>query len=120
MNTKSDLFVLRLLDISRAALAACSKTQQIATNRKLFIAIAVLTISMCGLQNVFAQTAPYPTSDFITAVDFNWSTRVKLAPGSDNWPITWSDDDHQYTSAGSLSEDQFWYKQNDADRAATL
>ncbi len=44
--------------------------------------------------------APYPRSRVITGVTFDWSTHRKLAPGSDNWPITWADDDHQYTVWG--------------------
>jgi hypothetical protein len=33
-------------------------------------------------------------------VTFDWSTYVRLAPGSDNWPMTWADDGHQYTTWG--------------------
>jgi len=47
-----------------------------------------------------AQTPPYPKSDFIVGVEFNWSTHRRKAPGSDNWPVTWADDDNQYTSWG--------------------
>jgi hypothetical protein len=48
------------------------------------------------------QTAgsPYPPSATITGVSFNWATHDRRAPGSDNWPITWADDDHQYASWG--------------------
>ncbi len=47
-----------------------------------------------------AQTAPYPPSSIILGISFDLSTLVELAPGSDNWPVTWADDDHQYTSWG--------------------
>jgi hypothetical protein len=33
-------------------------------------------------------------------ITFDWSTHDRRAPGSDNWPITWADDGHQYTSWG--------------------
>jgi hypothetical protein len=36
----------------------------------------------------------------ITGITFDWSTYQRLAPGSDNWPLTWCEDDHQYTSWG--------------------
>lgn len=36
----------------------------------------------------------------ITGLDFDWSTHRKLAEGADNWPVTWSDDDHLYTLWG--------------------
>ncbi|MCH8042339.1 MAG: DUF4185 domain-containing protein [Planctomycetes bacterium] len=44
--------------------------------------------------------APYKASGVIRDVSFDFSTLRRLAPGSDNWPITWADDDHQYTSWG--------------------
>lgn len=49
---------------------------------------------------VFPQQSPYPQSPIIKKVEFTWSSHIRLAPGSDNWPITWADDDHQYTVWG--------------------
>ncbi len=46
------------------------------------------------------SASPYQTSTVITGITFDWSTHIRRAPGSDNWPITWADDDHQYTSWG--------------------
>lgn len=43
---------------------------------------------------------PYPRSKLIKGVTFDWSSRIRLAPGSDNWPLTWADDGHQYTVFG--------------------
>lgn len=44
---------------------------------------------------------PYPQSSFIRDVKFApLTTIVRKAPGSDNWPITWGDDDNQYTAYG--------------------
>ena len=46
-------------------------------------------------------TAPYPQSAVIKGV--NWApdeTIIRRAEGSDNWPITWADDDNQYTAYG--------------------
>lgn len=36
----------------------------------------------------------------ITGVTFDERTHRRLALGSDNWPLTWSDDDHQYAMWG--------------------
>ena len=47
-----------------------------------------------------AATPPYPPSTHITGMSFRWETYRRLAPGSDNWPLTWSADGHQYTSFG--------------------
>jgi hypothetical protein len=44
---------------------------------------------------------PYPASSVIQAIE--WApveTIVRRASGSDNWPITWADDDNQYTAYG--------------------
>jgi hypothetical protein len=45
--------------------------------------------------------APYPPSPVITGIA--WApkeTILRKAKGSDNWPLTWADDDHQYTAYG--------------------
>ncbi|MBM4035524.1 MAG: DUF4185 domain-containing protein [Planctomycetes bacterium] len=45
--------------------------------------------------------APYPPSPVIKAVE--WApkeTIIRLAKGSDNWPMTWADDDALYTAYG--------------------
>lgn len=43
---------------------------------------------------------PYPRSEVIAGLSFSWFTHKRLAPGSDNWPITWAADDHQYAVWG--------------------
>ncbi|MBN1806735.1 MAG: serine hydrolase [Sedimentisphaerales bacterium] len=46
-------------------------------------------------------TAPYRPSPVIKNVE--WApieTIIRRAQGSDNWPITWADDDNQYTAYG--------------------
>lgn len=47
-----------------------------------------------------AENPPYPHSTYIKALVFNWPSHTRLAPGSDNWPVTWANDDSQYTSWG--------------------
>lgn len=47
-----------------------------------------------------AASAPYGPSPIISGISFKTPTKKTLAPGSDNWPITWADDGHQYTSWG--------------------
>ena len=56
-------------------------------------------VFILGAAYAFAG-GPYPASDYITGVTWDWSTRDTLAPGSDNWPVTWADDNHQYTCWG--------------------
>jgi hypothetical protein len=40
--------------------------------------------------------APYPQSKLIRSMQIDWSTHQRHALGSDNFQLTWSDDDHQY------------------------
>ena len=40
------------------------------------------------------------TGQLITGITFDFSTYQRTAFGSDNWPLTWCEDDHQYTSWG--------------------
>lgn len=47
-----------------------------------------------------AQKAPYPASPVIQSVTWDFANLVRLAPGSDLWPITWADDGNLYTSWG--------------------
>ena len=45
--------------------------------------------------------APYPPSPVIKSIE--WApvdTIIRRASGSDNWPITWADDNNQYTAYG--------------------
>ena len=57
------------------------------------IALSVKTKSSRGV-------APYPPSPAIANMRLDWSTHKSYAIGSDNWPITWADDDHQYAAWG--------------------
>lgn len=47
-----------------------------------------------------ATGAPYPPSNVVRRVEFDFATHRRLAPGSDNWPITWARNGLQYTAWG--------------------
>ena len=49
---------------------------------------------------MLAQRSPYPPSPVIKEMQILWPTHLRLATGSDNWPITWADDGNQYTVWG--------------------
>lgn len=60
---------------------------------------------VCFLQGVavfgFALAdLPYPRSEFLEGIELDWSTHQRHAPGSDNFQLTWSDDDHLYGAWG--------------------
>ena len=39
--------------------------------------------------------APYGVSAIITGITVDWNSHRELAPGSDNWPVTWAADGHR-------------------------
>lgn len=48
-----------------------------------------------------AEAAPYPPSPVIASIEWAPPEKViRKAKGSDNWPLTWADDDHLYTAYG--------------------
>jgi CubicO group peptidase (beta-lactamase class C family) len=50
---------------------------------------------------VHSITAPYPPSPAIKSIEWaDGKTILRRAPGSDNWPITWGDDNALYTAYG--------------------
>jgi hypothetical protein len=53
-------------------------------------------ISACSTSNWSGANHSPP----ISGVVFHWDTHERRASGSDNWPITWADDDHQYSAWG--------------------
>jgi hypothetical protein len=79
-----------------------AKMTGVAEKLGLFLSLGLVTAYSLTLEDsVSAQLGPpYPSSALIKGVTFDWSTHIRLAEGSDNWPITWADDDHQYTSWG--------------------
>jgi hypothetical protein len=60
----------------------------------------LFTCILCLVSIALAQ--PYPASDYIKGVTWNWSSAgtKRLAEGADNWPITWAADGNQYTCFG--------------------
>lgn len=64
--------------------------------RAFTVAASSVLFTACGP----TYTSPYPNSKHISDIQFDWSTHDRRAPGSDNWPITWADDNHQYTAWG--------------------
>lgn len=53
------------------------------------------------LMAALASGTPYPASPVIRKITFApESAVVRKAIDSDNWPVTWGDDDHQYTAYG--------------------
>lgn len=47
-----------------------------------------------------AFESPYPQSKVVSGIELDWSTHQRFAPGSDNFQLTWADDDNLYGSWG--------------------
>ncbi len=60
----------------------------------------LLAICPWGVTAQMQPTPPYPPSPVIAGMRFDWSSHFRAAPGSDNWPLTWADDDGIYTAYG--------------------
>ena len=63
------------------------------------VAITVLLFAGCSSGDG-SRNGPPSLGPVITGVTFDESSHQRLAQGSDNWPLTWSDDDHQYAMWG--------------------
>ena len=58
-------------------------------------------IALSVKANSSRWAAPYPASPIIKGVEWaDAETIIRKAKGSDNWPITWADDDNLYTAYG--------------------
>ena len=61
---------------------------------------AALVLVLVTAHAAEAAEQPYPNSTAVPGIFFRWDTHRQLALGSDNWPLTWSADGHQYASFG--------------------
>ena len=66
--------------------------------------VLVILVSLAAGHIVNATAAdaqgPYPPSPVIADMVLDWSTHQRHAQGSDNFQLTWADDDHQYGAWG--------------------
>ena len=66
------------------------------TQYKRTLALAILLLAA----SLAPAGSPYPPSPLIADISLDWSTNERRALGSDNWQLTWADDDHQYGAWG--------------------
>jgi hypothetical protein len=73
----------------------------VANNQAMsFRQIVIMSMLLMPTDGLVAQLSPYPASPVIKEIRFQWPSHIRLASGSDNWPVTWADDGHQYTVWG--------------------
>jgi hypothetical protein len=58
--------------------------------------LAALLVCPC----LTAGEPPYPPSQAARTIDWNYKSHLQHGLGSDQWPLTWADDDNVYTSWG--------------------
>lgn len=58
--------------------------------------LLMIVLSLFITNMIEAQQLPYPKSPIIKQITFTWPTHIRMASGSDNWPVIWADDDNQY------------------------
>lgn len=64
------------------------------------LGLGFVIVSGCTDSGTGTLVPPYPPSPVVKKVVWDSSTHIIKAPGSDNWPATWADDDHLYTAWG--------------------
>lgn len=65
------------------------------------VSIVASALTSLAMTQVLAETAPYPPSPVISSLTWaDKSTIVRKAAGSDNWPLTWANDNHLYGGFG--------------------
>lgn len=61
-----------------------------------YVFLCSIALIVSASYNGFIQTSPYPPSVFIKGLKVDWATHQRYAKGSDNFQLTWAEDDHQY------------------------
>jgi len=62
--------------------------------------LAFFLVGSCRVGISESADLPYSTSDTVAGIELDWSTHKRSAPGSDNFQLTWADDDHLYGAWG--------------------
>lgn len=67
--------------------------------KKLITGIFVFSITACTATEQQPKSS-FPSSEDILSINFNLNSIKTMAPGSDNWAVTWVDDNLQITTWG--------------------
>lgn len=66
-----------------------------------FLVLALMAVLLAGAGIQASRgTSPYPDSPIITGYSLDWSRHRRGAQGSDNFQLTWADDNHLYGAWG--------------------
>jgi len=94
------IVVIPSLDIVVARAGKSFKGDWGAHYDKLVPFLGPIATSVAPKSGAAPSGAPYPPSPVVAGITWDFGHLVRLAPGSDLWPVTWADDGHLYTSWG--------------------
>lgn len=66
----------------------------------LFLAAVVILVILSNSHTGFTSQKIHTPSTVISDIIWDFNSHIEHARGSDNWPVTWADDDNLYTSWG--------------------
>jgi len=94
---------LQLIAVRNGGNLSPAREDRSVVNTFLFEPLVAAVTGQVGeaRQSAAKPAAPYPPSKLIVGIE--WAPKesiVRKAKGGDNWPLTWADDDHQYTAYG--------------------
>jgi hypothetical protein len=100
LNKSKNMHIVILMLVGLLLTTVAAHAQEAAHLESEYTTFIPVVFSTAPHNAPVPQGTDNPSSEVIQGVTFDWSTYKQQAPGSDNWPITWADDGHQYTSFG--------------------
>ncbi len=94
-------------------------TYNVGDSSSIILAANIGAFTITGIDDTLISSSTTP----ITGITFTWSTHRREAESSDNFPITWSTNDNQYTSGGDGNQwdgvstrGRLWYAEIDGTK----
>ncbi|MHC4299203.1 MAG: hypothetical protein ACYS7Y_18165 [Planctomycetota bacterium] len=69
-------------------------------NELTVMSVMAAAVLWSGAASASPGEPPYPRSTLISGLSLDWSTHRRAAQGSDNFQLTWADDDNLYGAWG--------------------
>lgn len=63
-------------------------------------ALSAFLAWLIGLGTTTRGAPPYSTSRVVDTIQWTFESHIQHGPGSDQWPLTWADDDNLYAAWG--------------------
>jgi hypothetical protein len=66
----------------------------------LILTLLIQAAAQLGAQAPAQAKSPYPPSSVVKSIEWNLKSHIQHGLGSDQWPLTWADDDNIYSGWG--------------------